>query len=228
MSFDVVDVSGRSRPVPSAREEAALVVVDVQRDFCDPEHLPWLDEEARSRVGDAVTRVARLVERARAADVRVVWVRLEQDPESPWWSSLWLRGLLDASTAVRLPLEPCVAGTPGADWFRVSPATGEDVVVKRRYSAFHGTDLDALLRSRGITWLAVCGMTTDCCVDATVRDGFQSGYRTFLVADATASYLRKSQEHAFSVLANHSASVVTADTVARVWERARLSDGGAG
>ena len=228
MSLDVVDVSGHSRPVPSAREEAALVVVDVQRDFCDPEHLPWLDEEARSRVWDAVTRISWLVERARAADVRVVWVRLEQDPESPWGSSLWLRGLLDASTAMRLPLEPCVAGTPGADWFRVSPAGGEDVVVKRRYSAFHGTDLDALLRSRGVTWLAVCGLTTDCCVDATVRDGFQSGYRTFLVADATASYLRKSQEHAFSVLANHSASVVTADTMARVWERTRLSDGGTG
>lgn len=76
--------------------------------------------------------------------------------------------------------------------------------------------------------MAVCGLTTDCCVDATLRDGFQSGYRTFLVADATASYLRKSQEHAFSALANHSASVVTADTVARVWERVRLSDGGTG
>lgn len=228
MSIDVADGTGRPRPVPSAREEAALVVVDVQRDFCDPGRLPWLDEEARSRVSSAVTRVSWLVERARATGVRVVWVRLEQDPESPWWSSLWLRGLLDASTAGRLPREPCVAGTTGAEWFRVSPAPGEDVVVKRRYSAFHGTGLDALLRSRGITWLAVCGLTTDCCVDATVRDGFQAGYRTFLIADATASYLRESQEHTLTVLAKHSASVVTADTVAQVWERARLSGGGTG
>jgi ureidoacrylate peracid hydrolase len=195
----------------------ALLVVDVQRDFADPERLPWLAESDRDRITGAVERVAELVLAARSAGIRVVWAALEQDPDEPWGSSLWLRGIAREPRDVRLAQEPCLAGTSGAEWFGVAPARGEDVVVKRRYSAFHGTDLAERLRGHGVTWLTVCGLTADCCVDATVRDGFQFGLRTVVAADATASYPRPGHPRTLDVLGRHAAVVATAGAVAEVW-----------
>src|SRR5699024_2579696 len=137
VSGSLVDTSGRVWPSPGPREEAALLVVDVQRDFTDPALLPWLDTADQERITAAVERVNALVAAARAMEVRVVWVRLAQEPDRPWGSSRWLRGLLDACEDTLREQEPCLAGTPGADWYRVAPAPGEEVVVKRRYSAFH-------------------------------------------------------------------------------------------
>lgn len=220
MTGRITDVSGGSRPLPAPREEAALLVVDVQRDFADPERLPWLAEDDQSRVTTAVERTAELVRSARAAGVRVVWAALEQDPDEPWASSLWLRGISHEPREVRLAQEPCLTGTSGAEWFGVTPHPGEEVVVKRRYSAFQGTALAERLRSHGVTWLTVCGLTTECCVDATVRDGFQLGFRTVVAADSTASYQRDQHTHTLDVLAQHAAVVATADAVAAAWERA--------
>lgn len=217
MTGHIIDVSGGSRPLPAPRGEAALLVVDVQRDFADPERLPWLAQSDQVRVTEAVERVAELVRAARSAGIRVVWAALEQDPDEPWGSSLWLRGIAREPREVRLAREPCLAGTSGAGWFGVAPAPGEEVVVKRRYSAFHGTDLAERLRGHGVTWLAVCGLTADCCVDATVRDGFQLGFHTVLAADATASYNRDRHARTLDVLAKHAAVVATAEAVAAAW-----------
>ena len=217
MTDRLTDVSGRSRPLPAPLGEAALLVVDVQRDFADTERLPWLADDDRARVAEAVERAAGLVRSARSAGVRVVWAALEQDPDRPWGSSLWLRDLTEAPLEDRLVREPCVAGTSGAEWFGTAPAPGEEVVVKRRYSAFHGPDLAELLRGHGVTWLTVCGLTTDCCVDATVRDGFQLGFRTVVAADATASYEEGLQAHALRALSRIAAVVAPADEVAAAW-----------
>ncbi|WP_017587699.1 cysteine hydrolase family protein [Nocardiopsis ganjiahuensis] len=217
MTGRLTDVSGRSLPLPAPREEAALLVVDVQRDFADTGRLPWLADSDRARVTAAVGRTAELVRSARSAGVRVVWAALEQDPDQPWASSLWLRGLTQVPREDRLAREPCVAGTSGAEWFGVAPAPGEEVVVKRRYSAFHGTDLAELLRGHGVTWLTVCGLTTDCCVDATVRDGFQLGLRTVVAADATAAYEEGQHAHTLRVLSRIAAVVATAEEVAAAW-----------
>lgn len=222
MSGALTDTSGRVWPPLGTRGGTALLVVDVQRDFADPAMLPWLTPAARARVEAAVERVDALVTAARASGVRVVWVRLVQDPDHPWGTSRWLRGLLDASDDTLRDREPCRAGTPGADWYRVRPAPGEEVVDKRRYSAFHGTDLAASLRAAGTTWVTVCGLTTDCCIDATVRDGFQSGLRTVVAADATASYSSERYRHTLATLALHAAVVASSDAVAEAWSGRRL------
>ncbi len=222
MSGSLLDTSGRVWSSPGPRENAALLVVDVQRDFTDPALLPWLDTADQERITAAVERVNALVAAARAMEVRVIWVRLTQDPDRPWGSSRWLRGLLDACEDTLREQEPCLAGTPGADWYRVAPAPGEEVVVKRRYSAFHDTTLEASLRESGTTWLVVCGMTTDCCVDATVRDGFQRGLRTVVAADATASHSLELHRHTLSALSLHAAVVADSDAVAKAWSGRRL------
>ena len=220
----LVDIEGTVHPLPGPLGEGALLVVDVQRSFADPAHLPWLDEAGLAAVDAAVTRTAWLVDQARASGVPVVWVALEQLPDSPWRTSLWLRGLDEGTWPV--PDEPCVLGTPGAEWFRVGPLPGETVVPKRRYSGFLGTGLEAHLRETGVTWVVAAGLTSECCVDGTVRDAFQLGFRTVMTSDATTAYDAQTHTHALSVLAQNAAVVATSASVAAAWTHAAAAAAG--
>ncbi len=82
-----------------------------------------------------------------------------------------------------------IAGEPGNDFVApLRPATGELVVAKPGKGAFFATSLDALLRERQVTHLAIGGVTTEVCVQTTMREANDRGYECVLVEDATESY----------------------------------------
>ncbi|MFC1438694.1 isochorismatase family cysteine hydrolase [Streptacidiphilus sp. N1-10] len=198
----------------------ALVVVDVQRDFADPLLLGGygLTDQALTALDAAVTRIGDLVGAARELGVPVVWVELGSDPARPWRASNWLRqGDYDAPMG---PDEPCVLGTPGAEWYRVRPAEGEPRVVKRGYSGFFDTDLDALLRATGANWLTVTGLTSECCVQATAVDALQHDWPVLLPQDATAAYDLAVHRAALVQLRLNTAVLCDADEVVALWKEA--------
>lgn len=69
----------------------------------------------------------------------------------------------------------------------LSPIEGELVIDKPGKSSFHRTELAAELESRGISQLVVTGVTSDCCVQSTVRDGYEHGFECVLLEDCTAA-----------------------------------------
>ena len=82
-----------------------------------------------------------------------------------------------------------VRGEPGHDIIpELAPLAGEIVLDKPGKGAFFATDLDLLLRNRGVRTLLVCGVTTEVCVHTTVREANDRGYRCIVVGDACASY----------------------------------------
>lgn len=197
----------------------ALVVVDVQRDFADPARLTeyGLTDAALAALDQAVTRVSDLVDAARAAEVPVLWVELGSDPARPWRASNWLRG--GDYDAPMSPAEPCVLGTPGAEWYRVRPAEGEPRVVKRGYSGFLDTDLAALLHEAGCDWLTVVGLTSECCVYATAQDAMQLDWPVVVPRDATAAYDLDVNAAALAQLALNVAVLSDADEVVELWKK---------
>ncbi|WP_369029996.1 cysteine hydrolase family protein [Streptomyces adonidis] len=197
----------------------ALLVVDVQRDFADPDRLTeyGLKDAALTALDRAVTRIGHLVDAARAAQVPVVWVELGSDPARPWRASNWLRG--GDYDAPMSPDEPCRVGTDGAEWYRMRPAEGEERVVKRGYSGFLGTDLDARLRAAGCGWLTVVGLTSECCVYATAQDAVQHDWPVVVPTDATAAYDLDVNAAALQQLALNVAVLADADEVTALWER---------
>ncbi|MFJ8330468.1 cysteine hydrolase family protein [Streptomyces sp. NPDC094437] len=202
---------------PEARP--ALVVVDVQRDFAAPERLAayGLSDAVLAALDAAVTRVGQLVEAARAAEVPVAWVELGSDPARPWRAGNWLRG--GDYTGPMAPDEPCLHGTSGADWYRLAPAEGEVRVVKRGYSGFFGTDLDARLRAAGCDWLTVAGVTSECCVQATAQDAVQLDWPVVVPRDATAAYDPAVHTAALAQLGMNVALLSDVDEVVRLWAR---------
>jgi biuret amidohydrolase len=82
-----------------------------------------------------------------------------------------------------------IRGEPGHDIIaELAPAAGEPVIDKPGKGAFYQTDLDLMLRNRGIDTLFVAGVTTEVCVHTTIREANDRGYRCVALADCCASY----------------------------------------
>ncbi len=178
----------------------ALVVVDMQRDFLEPGgYLSALGGDLEGTRA-AIPGIERLLAAARAAGLFVLHTRQGYRPD-----------LLDlpAHKAWRArhngsgPGHPgplgrfLVRGEPGWEITpELTPLPGEPVVDKSGNGPFHDTDLDTVLRGRGIRHLIVCGITTDCCVHCTIREANDRGYQCLLVSDACGSGDRKAHEAA--------------------------------
>lgn len=203
-----------------AGRKPGLVVVDVQRDFGDPACLGGyhLTGDALASVAAAVEATAALVAAARSLSVPVFWVELGSDPARPWRSGNWLRG---GDYDGPMPDgEPCVIGSPGAQWYRMAPEPGEARVVKAAYSGFLGTDLERRLRAAGIGWLTVAGLTSECCVAATATDAMQLDWPVVIAEDATAAYDAGVHAAAIAVLALNVAMISDAAEVTAQWKAA--------
>jgi nicotinamidase-related amidase len=193
----------------------ALLVVDMQADFASPDGAL---ARASADLGDvpmALAAAERLAQAARAAGVPVIFIRLLTNSETD--SPAWMERMRRRGANARAESDVCREGSVGAAFFGPTPAPGETAISKTRYSAFFGTDLDAVLRRRGVDTLVVCGLTTECCVDCTVRDAFHLDYQVFVARDACAAYERTLHDAALKVLDQNFAILVTADEAAAAW-----------
>lgn len=193
---------------------AAVIVIDIQTDFASPEGVLGQAGLDMSVTAPAVATATRLVEAARAAGTPVIFVGLATTPatDSPAWGE-WRRRRDGEDRGGGI----CRAGEPGAAFVGPTPQADETVIWKLRYSGFFGTSLDAALRARGIDTLIVCGLTTECCVDCTVRDAFHLDYLVYIPTDACAAYDPAIHESALQSLALNCATLVSTDEICAAW-----------
>jgi len=193
----------------------ALLVIDMQVDFASPEGALGLVGVDLASVGPALAAAERLAGAARAAGVAVVFVGLQTSPadDSPAWAERMRRRGGDSDADGGL----CRVGTVGADFVGPKPLPGERVIGKLRYSGFHRTDLDTALKRLGVDTLVVCGLTTECCVDSTVRDAFHLDYHVFIATDACAAYETDLHEGALKILELNCAILASADELVSAW-----------
>jgi len=201
----------------------ALVVVDMQRDFVEPDGLFARLGIDVSMYAGARPRMAALLATARAAGVLVVHLQNTALPGRRSDSPAQLRFNLRMHRAARLtgpPLRYTVPGTPGHELVADLAAAPDELVVRKyRSSGFWGTNLDLLLRSNGIRTVVMSGCTTEGCVDSTARDAMFSDYYVVVAEDAVASDDRDQHEAAL-LLMRHRFDLATVDQVAAVWDAA--------
>jgi len=169
----------------------ALLVIDMQRDFIEPGGFGETLGNDVSQLAAIIPAVAALIDWCRDHGVRVVHTREAHRPDlSDCPPAKRLRGapslrIGDAGAMGRI----LVDGEPGSDILpAVAPAPGETVVVKPGKGAFHATALDDVLQRHGVTHLLFAGVTTEVCVQTTMREANDRGYECLLVEDACASY----------------------------------------
>lgn len=170
---------------------SALVVIDMQRDFCSPGGYAAQAGLDVARLAAPIAVIARLLAAARAAGLRIVHTREGHLPDLSDCPPEKLRRSVAAGAAIGSPGplgRLLVRGEAGHDFVdALRPVAGETVIDKPGYGAFHRTALDATLQAAGVTTLLLCGVTTEVCVHSTLREAVDRGYRCFTIADGTAA-----------------------------------------
>ena len=185
------EVAARPYPYTFDPGRTALLVIDMQRDFIEPGGFGEALGNDVSRLGAIVPTVAALIDWARGQGVSVIHTREGHRPDLADCPPAKLRR---GDPALRIgapgPMgRILVDGEPGNDIVpALAPAPGEAVIVKPGKGAFWATGLHEILRARAITHLIVCGVTTEVCVQTTMREANDRGYDCLLVEDATESY----------------------------------------
>jgi nicotinamidase-related amidase len=170
---------------------AAVVIIDMQRDFLDPGGFGAALGNDVSQLRAAVGPCRSVLDAARRVGVLVIHTREGHRPDLSDAPPLKVeRGDPALRIGAQGPMgRILVRGEPGHDIVpELYPKAGEPVIDKPGKGAFYQTDLELMLRNRAIDTLLVCGVTTEVCVNTTVREANDRGFRCIVLADCCASY----------------------------------------
>ena len=192
----------QNEPFIRRPQATALLVVDMQNDFL----LPGSPVAAPGGL-DLVPALSGLARRARHAGAPVMFT---QEAHRPDGSDFGIEAFFE-------PMH-CVEGGAGIEIVNGLAPGPSDIVIegKRRYDAFLGTDLDLVLRLRGIENLVVAGVCTDVCVSATVQHARNLDYRCLVLRDATAGTSPQRHEAALLCLELVFARVETTEAACKI------------
>jgi ureidoacrylate peracid hydrolase len=211
-------IEAKPEPIRVNYAQTAMIIVDMQNDFCSKGGLFDRAGISISAVQKAIEPTRKALLAARAAGIKIVYLKMGFRAD--------LSDLGDAGSANRLRHlrfgagRPCSApdGRQGRFLIRDTWNTDvieelrrqpEDVVLyKHRFSGFYQTELDDVLRRLRIRNLVFTGCTTSVCVDSTIRDAMFRDYRCILLADSVVEPIGSEEPRS-----NHDASLLTIETL---------------
>lgn len=191
---------------------AALLVVDMQNDFCHPQGVSGKRGRQQTMTIEMAPRLEAFIKACRGVGMPVIFVKTIH---YPWTDSpSWVRRLdRDGGDSV------CRPGTWGAEFYaRIQPEEGEIIITKHRYSAFLETNLDLVLRSRGIRSLLISGVGTNVCVESTLRDGYMRDYYIVLLEDCVGATDLELHEATLKNVRLHFGAVSNSNEVRKLWK----------
>jgi ureidoacrylate peracid hydrolase len=188
----LVTLPARPEPIRLAVEETAVLVIDMQNAYASPGGYLDLAGFDIGGANGVIGQSAKVLDVARAAGVPVIYFQNGWDegyveaggPGSPnWHKSNALKTM-----RARPELQGKLLARGGWDYELVdglSPRPGDIRLHKSRYSGFFNSQLDSVLRARGIRNIVLVGIATNVCVESTLRDGFFLEYFGIMLEDAT-------------------------------------------
>ncbi len=213
-----VKLPAQPRPVEIDLRKTAIIVVDMQNDFGSKGGMFERAGIDISGIQKAVAPTGRALAAARKVGMPIVYLKMGYLPDL---SDLGAEGspnravhqFLHVGDTVRTPdgreSRILVRDTWGTDIVDpLKPQAGDEVIYKTRFSGFYNTDLDAILKRRGVTQLIMTGCTTSICVESTIRDAMFRDYSTVLLSDCSAEPIGEKLPRS-----NHDASLLVVQTL---------------
>jgi nicotinamidase-related amidase len=199
----MIEIAATPFPYPFAPGKAALVIIDMQRDFVEPGGFGASLGNDVSLLHTAIPPIAALLAKWRAKGWPVVHTRESHKAD-----------LSDCPPAKRLRGEPTlrigdagpmgrllIRGEPGTSIIdALAPLAGELVIDKPGKGMFWSTGLHEMLHAQGVTHLVFTGVTTEVCVQTSMREANDRGYDCLLIEDGTESYFPEFKAAALAML----------------------------
>ncbi|HVX75257.1 MAG TPA: isochorismatase family cysteine hydrolase [Bradyrhizobium sp.] len=184
-------------PIDLDWSKTALLIIDMQRDFMEPGGFGETLGNDVSQLTRAVRPIAAVLAAARKAEILVIHTREGHLPDlSDAPPAKLERGTPSLRIGDPGPMgRILIRGEAGHDIIpELYPDDGEIVIDKPGKGAFYATELDNVLQQYGVENLLVCGVTTEVCVNTTVREANDRGYRCVVLSDGCASYFPEFHE----------------------------------
>ncbi len=199
----MITIDAQPGPFSFDPKHTALVMIDMQRDFIEPGGFGATLGNDVSLLEPVVPAAAALIDWCRKNGVLVIHTQECHKPD-----------LSDCPPAKRLRGKPSlrigdpgsmgrilIHGEPGAGFVpELLPRDGDLVIAKPGKGAFYGTDLGEQLKARGVTHLLFGGVTTEVCVQTTMREANDRGYECLLIEEATGSYFPEFKQAAIEMI----------------------------
>jgi len=170
--------------------ETAILLIEFQKEFCSEDGI--LYGIVKDQLKDVIPRTAKLVEEARKKGCLIVHIPISfsEDYKELGNPTGILKAVVDSGAFKK--------GSKGVEWVDELKPAPEDIVVegKKTIGAFASTNLDFILRSRGIKNVAVTGFITNFCVESTVREAYDRGYNVIVIKDCTVARSEDEQKFA--------------------------------
>jgi ureidoacrylate peracid hydrolase len=209
----VVTIAARPEPFAIDLAKAAILVIDMQNDFCSPGGGFDRAGIPIGAVRNTIPVIATVLAAARKSGVQIAYLKMEHQPDlsdlgGPNHPQQIKHAFMSVGSPVVAPDgregRVLVKDTWNTEIVpELAPEPGDVVVSKNRYSGFYETSLDAYLREWGVKDLVFTGCTTSVCVESTLRDAMFRGYRCLLLSDCAAEPLGADE-----VRTNHEATLL--------------------
>lgn len=214
----VVSIEARPAPFELSPSSTAVIVVDMQHDFAAPEGMFGRAGIPLDGIRSVIEPTRHVLEAARNIGMFVVYLAMQFDEDlanlGPVHAPNRIRHLaMGVGQQVDAPDGTNSRVLVRETWNtqivdELAPHPGDVVIAKHRYSGFFETELDEVLRGRGITSLIFTGCTTSVCVESTLRDAFYRDYQCLLLTDCCAEAIGSNQDRT-----NHDASLTVIEAL---------------
>jgi ureidoacrylate peracid hydrolase len=189
---EIVSLPAKPEAFELPLASTALIVVDMQNSYGAPGGFRDIIGRSLDGVQDVINNNVRVIDAARGAGLTIVFLQTGWDldlknaggPQSPNWHKSNPMKLMRQRPELKGKI--LTHGSWDYDLMQgIAPAREDLIISKARYSGFCGTNLDTILRERNIRHLIVTGLTSNVCVESTLRDAYHHEYFCVLVEDAT-------------------------------------------
>jgi biuret amidohydrolase len=209
---EVIRVPSRPHPFPMVLSQTALLVIDMQYDFCHPDGYSGSVLGANLSAASAIIpRIQAVIAWARSQSMMVVYTRESHRPDLSDLTPSKRDRYINAGYPVGSPGGMgrfLLQGEPGTELLDdFTPLDSELILDKSAQSAFVATELESVLRSRNVTHLLFTGVTTECCVLGSYRHGSDLGFYGLLLEDCCAAFSAIEHQAAIEVVLGENGAI---------------------